>query len=51
MPGPRIEPAEPNEPAGRHAEPAAVPDAELAIALPAWNPLPPAEFLDRHPRR
>jgi hypothetical protein len=47
MPGPRIEPTEPVEPAGRHAEP----DLELAIALPEWNLLPPAEFLDRHPRR
>ncbi|MFD9736269.1 hypothetical protein [Umezawaea sp. NPDC059074] len=53
MPGPDFgESREPSPPAHRHEErTAAPPDSELAIALPEWNLLPPAEFLQRHSRR
>jgi hypothetical protein len=43
MPGPEIEKTAP--------QPQPQPQAELAIALPEWNLLPPAEFLDRHAGR
>ncbi|TCO59752.1 hypothetical protein [Actinocrispum wychmicini] len=48
MPGPMMEP---QQPVGRHEPAQSTMDTELAIALPEWNLLPPAEFLDRHPRR
>lgn len=47
MPGPEIERT------ASHSRPQheAQPQAEVAIALPEWNLLPPAEFLDRHAGR
>ncbi len=53
MPGPLIGRDEALE-RGRHREdipagPAA--DDAVALTLPGWDLLPPAEFLDRHPRR
>ena len=52
MPGPDFGRRDESSPARRAEERTVVlPDPELAIDLPEWNLLPPAEFLERHPRR
>jgi len=53
MPGPDFGRRDESSPPARQVEERAgtSPDPELAIALPEWNLLPPAEFLERHPRR
>ncbi|MGI5499005.1 hypothetical protein [Lentzea sp. CA-135723] len=50
MPGP----AHSQEQQHQHQPPVArhgVADQDIAVQLPAWDLLPPAEFLDRHRRR
>jgi hypothetical protein len=49
MPGPaHSQEQRPNQPSvPRHG----VADRDIALELPAWDLLPPAEFLDRHRRR
>ncbi len=50
MPGPVFDhqPAEREQPAQpRHG----LDDRDVALHLPEWDLLPPAEFLNRHPRR
>jgi len=47
MTGPPERSERPEEPQPRHV----LQDDEVALDLPGWDLLPPAEFLRRHPRK